>query len=53
MAADAWATVFMAMAPPEALALAAQRGVPALLIQRRGRTFIQDSSPAWTDPAPR
>jgi thiamine biosynthesis lipoprotein len=53
MEADAWATVFMAMAPREALALAAQRGVPALLIQRRGKAFIQDSSPAWTDSAPR
>jgi thiamine biosynthesis lipoprotein len=47
MEADAWATVFMTMPPGDALSLAAQRGVPALLIQRRDSGFESLAGGSW------
>ncbi len=47
MSADAWATVFMAMAPVDALRLAESESLPALLIRRKGGEFALGSSPRW------
>jgi thiamine biosynthesis lipoprotein len=47
MAADAWATVFMTMPPGDALSLATERGVPALLIQRRDAGFVSLAGGSW------
>jgi thiamine biosynthesis lipoprotein len=50
MHADALATVFMAMPPEAALALANERGVAALLIGRDGDRLLVQSSAAWPVP---
>lgn len=50
MHADALATVFMAMPPDAALALAHRRGVAALLVSRDGERLVVRRSAAW--PAP-
>jgi thiamine biosynthesis lipoprotein len=47
MTADAWATVFMAMPPADALRLADAESLPALLIRREGGAFALSSSPRW------
>jgi thiamine biosynthesis lipoprotein len=47
MAADAWATVFMAMAPADALRLAETASIPALLIRREGGGYAPTSSARW------
>jgi thiamine biosynthesis lipoprotein len=47
MHADAWATVFMVMAPEEALALADRRNLKALLIARGPPGYRLHSSAAW------
>ena len=47
MSADAWATVFMAMAPADALRLAERESLPALLIRREGGGFELDASSRW------
>jgi thiamine biosynthesis lipoprotein len=52
MQADALATVFMAMAPDAALALADRMQVPALLIARLGDGFRLVPSAAWRDAQP-
>jgi len=50
MHADALATVFMAMPPEAALALADRRGVPALLVGRNGGRSAVRRSAAWPGP---
>jgi thiamine biosynthesis lipoprotein len=52
MQADALATVFMAMTPDAALALADRMQVPALLITRSGDDFRLVPSVAWRDAQP-
>jgi thiamine biosynthesis lipoprotein len=52
MAADAWATVFMAMEPRDALELAEQRRVAALLIGRADAGFSTMASSSWTAALP-
>lgn len=47
MQADALATVLMAMAPDEALALANRRRLAALLIGRHGADYLVTHSEAW------
>jgi thiamine biosynthesis lipoprotein len=47
MHADALATVFMAMPPEAALALANERGVAALLIGRDGDRLLVQPGSAW------
>lgn len=47
MAADAWATVFMVMAPEAALALADERKLAALLISRGPPGYRLHPSAAW------
>jgi thiamine biosynthesis lipoprotein len=47
MTADAWATVFMTMAPDDALRLAEDASMPALLIRREDGDFALSSSTRW------
>jgi thiamine biosynthesis lipoprotein len=47
MTADAWATVFMAMAPGDALRLAEAISMPALLIRREGGAYALSPSSRW------
>lgn len=47
MAADAWATVFMAVEPEEALRLAEASSLAALLMQREPGGFVLRPSPRW------
>jgi thiamine biosynthesis lipoprotein len=49
MQADAFATLLMVMEPVAALRVAAQQGVPALLIERDGDGFRLARSPAWRE----
>jgi FAD:protein FMN transferase len=48
MQADALATVLMAMSPDDALALAKQRGLRALLISRDGAEYVMRQTGVWT-----
>jgi thiamine biosynthesis lipoprotein len=52
MEADAWATVFMAMPPDEALALADARLLKALLIARDRHGFLLIPSASWRAAPP-
>jgi thiamine biosynthesis lipoprotein len=52
MEADAWATVFMVMAPEEALTLADARGLAAMLIGRDRHGFLLLPSAAWRAAPP-
>lgn len=52
MQADAWATVFMVMAPEAALALADAEGVKALLIAREAPGYRLHPSAAWRAAPP-
>jgi thiamine biosynthesis lipoprotein len=47
MAADAWATVFMAMSPDDALRLADEASLPALLIRRENAALTLSKSSLW------
>jgi thiamine biosynthesis lipoprotein len=47
MAADAWATVLMAMAAADALRLAEAESIPALLIRREEENFELSPSARW------
>jgi thiamine biosynthesis lipoprotein len=47
MTADAWATVFMTMAPGDALRLAEAASMPALLIRRDGAELTLSPSTHW------
>jgi thiamine biosynthesis lipoprotein len=47
MTADAWATVFMAMAPGDALRVAEAESLPALLIRREGGEVVTSRSTRW------
>jgi thiamine biosynthesis lipoprotein len=47
MAADAWATVFMAMSPDDALRLADAASMPALLIRRHGNELALAPGAHW------
>jgi thiamine biosynthesis lipoprotein len=47
MAADAWATVFMAMEPGHALHLANAASMPALLIRREGAQLVLSPGANW------
>jgi len=47
MEADALATVFMAMAPDDAIALANRRRLAALLISRHDANYLSTHSDAW------
>ncbi len=50
MQADALATLLMVMEPAAALRVAAEQGVPALLIQRQANGFRLERSASWRDP---
>jgi thiamine biosynthesis lipoprotein len=47
MTADAWATVLMAMAPGDALRLAEDASMAALLVRREGGEFGSSASSRW------
>jgi FAD:protein FMN transferase len=47
MTADAWATVFMAMPPADALRLADEERLRALLIRRHEGDFVLSTSAGW------
>jgi thiamine biosynthesis lipoprotein len=49
MQADALATLLMVMEPAAALRVAAEQGVPALLIQRESKGFRLEHSATWRD----
>ena len=48
MQADALATVLMAMAPDDAIALANRRRLRALLISREDAEYLARHTEAWT-----
>jgi thiamine biosynthesis lipoprotein len=50
MQADAWATVFMVMAPDDAIALADRHRVRALMISRDGASYRATRSDSWPSP---